>query len=77
MFADDDANVVVLSGAKAFADALAGSPLAAQVGGPVLFTNTATLDPRTRTEIDRVLLPGGTIYITAAPPPSRRESRPR
>ena len=64
MFADDDANVVVLSGAKAFADALAGSPLAAQVGGPVLFTNTSTLDPRTRSEIDRVLLPGGTIYIT-------------
>lgn len=64
MFAGDDANVVVLSGAKAFADALAGSPLAAQVGGPVLFTNGTTLDQRTRTEIDRVLLPGGTIYIT-------------
>ena len=64
MFDDGDANVVVLSGAKAFADALAGSPLAAQVGGPVLFTNTSTLDPRTRSEIDRVLLPGGTIYIT-------------
>lgn len=50
-----------------FSDALAGGPLAAQVGGPLLVTPGATessnLDPRVQAEIQRVLPAGGTVYI--------------
>jgi hypothetical protein len=58
---------VVLARPDYFSDALAGGPLAAKVGGPLLITPGAplssSLDPRVLTEIQRVLLPGGTAYI--------------
>jgi len=61
------ANAVVLARSDFFADALAGGPLAAQMGGPLLITPGAslssTLDPRVLAEIQRVLPTGKTVYI--------------
>ncbi len=58
---------VVLARSDFFADALAGGPLAAFVKGPLLITPgtplSSSLDPRVLTEIQRVLKPGGTVYI--------------
>jgi hypothetical protein len=61
------AGAVVLARDDFFSDALAGGPLAASVNGPLLLTEgapvSATLDPRTQAEIQRVLPTGGTVYI--------------
>jgi len=61
------AKAVVLARSDFFSDALAGGPLAAQVGGPLLITPGApissSLDPRVLAEIQRVLPVGGTVYI--------------
>jgi hypothetical protein len=61
------AQAVVLARSDFFSDALAGGPLAAAVGGPLLITPGAsissTLDPRVEAEIQRVLPPGGTVYV--------------
>jgi hypothetical protein len=61
------AKAVVLSRSDFFSDALAGGPLAAKVGGPLLITPGASisssLDPRVLAEIQRVLPVGGTVYI--------------
>jgi hypothetical protein len=61
------AKAVVLARADYFSDALAGGPLAAQVGGPLLITPGApmnsSLDPRVQGEIQRVLPSGDTVYV--------------
>jgi hypothetical protein len=57
------AKVAVLSRSDQFADALGGSALAAQKGGPLLLTPTAALDDRAKTELTRVLTPGATVYV--------------
>jgi putative cell wall-binding protein len=61
------AKSVVLARDDFFSDALAGGPLAAAEDGPVLITESAaesqSLDPAVETEIQRVLAPGGTVYI--------------
>lgn len=61
------APAVVLARSDFFADALAGGPLAAQVSGPLLITpgapESSPLDPRVLAEIQRVLSPGGTVYV--------------
>ncbi|MCU1488066.1 MAG: putative cell wall binding repeat 2-containing protein [Actinomycetia bacterium] len=57
------ADAVVLSRFDGYADALAGSPLAASLGAPLLLTAPATLDPVTRAEIERVLVPGGAVHV--------------
>ncbi len=63
----DSANAVVLARSDFFSDALAGGPLAAQMGGPLLITPGApissSLDPRVLAEIQRVLPVGDTVYI--------------
>jgi len=65
--ADQSAQSVVLARSDFFADALAGGPLAAHEGGPLLVTPGAslssTLDPRVLAQIQRVLVPGGTVFI--------------
>ena len=65
--ANGSASAVVLARDDYFSDALAGGPLAAAVGGPMLLTEGApvssSLDPRTQAEIQRVLPAGGTVYI--------------
>ncbi|MEZ0114949.1 hypothetical protein ABH920_008984 [Catenulispora sp. EB89] len=53
------ARVVVLARGDQFADALAGVPLAAKAGGPLLLTDPAALTPATLAEIRRVLGTGG------------------
>ena len=58
---------VVLARSDYFSDALAGGPLAAAVGGPLLITPGASLssalDPRVQSEIQRVLPSGKTVYV--------------
>lgn len=57
------AEVVVLARGDAFPDALAGGPLAAYAEGPLLLTPPAALPSATLTEIQRVLAPGGLVYL--------------
>jgi putative cell wall-binding protein len=57
------ASAVVLARADGFADALAGGPLAAAKGAPLLLTTPGGLSPATKVEIQRVLKPGGTVYL--------------
>lgn len=57
------ATSVVLSRSDTFADALGGSALAAAKNGPLLMTLPGSLDLSTTAEIQRVLAPGGTVYL--------------
>lgn len=66
-FAAGAAKAVVLARDDSFADALAGGPLAAHVGGPLLLTSPTGLDAQARAEIQRVALAGATVYILGGP----------
>ncbi len=61
------AKAVVLARSDYFSDALAGGPLAAQAGGPLLITpgasQSSSLDPRVLAEIQRVLPAGGSVDL--------------
>jgi putative cell wall-binding protein len=57
------AAAVVLTRADTYPDALAGVPLAAKVGGPLLLTSSNSLSAAVRAEIVRVLPAGGPVYI--------------
>lgn len=57
------AQAVVLSRSDQFADALGGAALAAHQNGPLLLTQTASLNAWTRAEIQRVLPVGGTVFV--------------
>jgi hypothetical protein len=57
------ANAVVLARSDDFPDALAGAPLAAKVGAPVLLTPSDALDPAVATEIVRVAPRGSKVYV--------------
>jgi autotransporter-associated beta strand protein len=64
------AQAVVLARADLFPDALAGAPLAVAKGGPLELTSLSGpsfIDPRTVTEIQRVLTPGKTIFVLGGP----------
>lgn len=63
LFADGGADAVVLSRGDLFPDALAGGPVAVEVGGPLLLTQTSTLRPEVLVEIQRVLRVGGTVHL--------------
>ena len=63
----DTAGAVVVAGGRAYADALTGGPLAALYGGPTILTAPDTLRPVTAAAIDRVLPPGGRVYIVGGP----------
>ncbi|SCL38489.1 WD40-like Beta Propeller Repeat [Micromonospora pallida] len=63
----EQASSVVLSRSDTFADALSGSALAAAKRGPLLMTQPTILDVDTSTEIQRVLAPGGTVYLLGSP----------
>jgi putative cell wall-binding protein len=52
----------VITRSDVFADAMAGGPLAG-THGPLLLTGSGGLDARVRTELERVLAPGGTVYV--------------
>ncbi|MEZ0107776.1 putative cell wall-binding protein [Catenulispora sp. EB89] len=62
-YGNQQANVVVLARQDIFADALAGSALAARFHGPLLLTPTGNLDARTLAELKRVLKPGSFVYV--------------
>lgn len=62
-FADRTAGAVVLSRSDDYADALAGTPLAATLDAPQLITPSTHLDARALTEIRRVLPSGGTVHL--------------
>ncbi len=65
------APAVVLARSDFFSDALAGGPLAAHVDGPLLITpgasQSSAIDPGVLSEIERVLRPGGTVYMLGGP----------
>lgn len=60
---DGTASAVVLASAFSAPDALAGGPLAEYANAPMLLTAAAELDARVTAEIERVLEPGGTVYV--------------
>jgi hypothetical protein len=66
-FASQSARAVVLTRADDFPDALAGTPLAAKVGGPLLLTSSDGLAPGVKAEILRVAPVGSTVYILGGP----------
>jgi putative cell wall-binding protein len=57
------AAAVVLTRADTYPDALAGVPLAAKVGGPLLLTSSNSLSAAVKAEIIRVLPAGAPVYI--------------
>ena len=57
------ATSAVIARSDTYPDALVGTPLAKQVGGPLLLTPSAALDPRVLAEVDRLLSPGATIRV--------------
>lgn len=56
-------NAVVVGRSDVFADALAGAPLAAVNDGPVLLTPPGGVRPELVAEAQRLLRPGGTVYL--------------
>jgi len=68
---EGSASAVVLARSDHFADALAGGPLAAANGGPLLITPGAAvapaLDSLVLAEIRRVLPKGGTVFVLGGP----------
>ncbi|WP_370328462.1 cell wall-binding repeat-containing protein [Euzebya sp.] len=60
---DGGAGGVVLARADEFADALAGTPLAVAVDGPLLLTPSDALAADVAAEIQRVLPPGGRVDV--------------
>ncbi|MDQ1486753.1 MAG: hypothetical protein QOJ62_2446 [Actinomycetota bacterium] len=57
------AQVVVLARSDSFPDALAGGPLAAKLGGPLLLVPAAAIGPVVKAEIQRVAAVGATVYV--------------
>ncbi|HEX5265955.1 MAG TPA: cell wall-binding repeat-containing protein [Acidimicrobiales bacterium] len=71
--AGGSAHAAVLARSDAYADALAGAPLAASKHGPLLLTGPLALDPTALAEIQRAVPAGEVIYVlggTAAVSPS-------
>ena len=67
VFADRSARAVVLARSDDFADALAGGPLAAAKGGPLLLSGRTELDADALGEVQRVLGDGGTVFVLGGP----------
>lgn len=60
---DGEAPAVVLTRSDLFPDAQAGTPLAIDRGAPLLLSRPEALSEETEEEIQRVLDPGGTVYL--------------
>ena len=72
-FPSGGAPAVVLARGDDYPDALVGAPLAAAKNAPLLLTTGPTMPAVTQTELQRVLAPGGTVYVlggTSAVPTS-------
>ena len=68
-----DVSMVAVAGQGAFADALAGAPHVAALGGGLLLTDPTSLSPETASELDQrkddlreVILYGGTAAISGS-----------
>ncbi|HUR48100.1 MAG TPA: cell wall-binding repeat-containing protein [Acidimicrobiales bacterium] len=66
-FAPGSAQVAVLARHDNFPDALAGTPLAAEKGGPLLLTQPGGLDSRVGEALDRMVPDGRTVYLLGGP----------
>lgn len=67
----ESADTVVIARGDVYADALAGGPLAYQLGAPILLTRTGSLPEVTRDEINRLgatsaVILGGTAAVSSA-----------
>lgn len=62
-FPDGQAEAAVIARSDAFADALAGGPLAVAKGGPLLLNPTDALAPGVETELHRILPTGKKVYL--------------
>ena len=62
-FGAGQAKAAVLTRDDAYPDALAGAPLAAAKGGPLLLTGPAGLSAGVAAELTRALAPGATVYL--------------
>ncbi len=60
---NDSAAAVVLARSDTYPDALAGVPLAAYLGGPLLLTPPTALTPSVASEVQRVLRPGSAVFV--------------
>ncbi len=63
LYGTDDAAAAVLARADAFPDALAGTPLAVAVDGPLLLTSRTQLLPHVEAELARALTAGAPVYL--------------
>jgi len=66
-YRESEAEAVILARGDNYPDALAGGPLAMEKGGPLLLTQPEELPQSTAAEIQRVLQPGGTVYLLGGP----------
>ena len=66
-FPTRSASAIVLTASDDFPDALAGAPLAAAKGAPLLLTEPDTLSGSTLLEMQRVAPTGATVYILGGP----------
>src|SRR5258708_1393316 len=57
------AGVAVIARGDTYADALAGSALAAELGGPLLLTPPAALGPSVGAELHRILSPHQRVFL--------------
>ncbi len=71
----DGAPAVLIAREDAYPDALAGGPLAAALGGPILLTGSDGLDAATAAEIMR--LHPSAAFVLGGPPPCRQASKRR
>jgi len=62
-FPNGGASAVVLARGDDYPDALVGAPLAAAKNAPLLLTSGTSLPSVTKTELQRVLATGGTVYV--------------
>ena len=61
------ATTAVLTRDDLYPDALTGTALAIQTGGPLLLTPSSVLDNGAATELSRILAPGSTVYLLGGP----------
>jgi putative cell wall-binding protein len=67
LFTDRAARTAVVAGAQAFPDALAATPLAGRLGGPLLLSKAGGLDNRVAAELVRAVAPGATVFLVGGP----------
>ena len=67
LFTEGAARTAVIAGSQAFPDALAATPLAGRLGGPLLMTRASGLESRVAAELVRAVQPGATVHLVGGP----------